>query len=126
MNCVSYNEEIHKKDIIKWFHQWEIASHIIETLPNTGLIVENVAAIFLYCTNSKLCFIESLISNREISKEVRDEAKDMLTSQILEYAKQCGYKYIASYSSNPKVVELSVKHGFNVNQANYKCFVRSL
>ena len=126
MKAEVYNPEKHQEQISKWLTQWELPQHNLEVLPPTGLIVDNIAAIFVYLTNAKICFLEGLISNREINKEIRDETADYLCKEILTYSKQCGFEYVASYSSNPKVVKRAENLFFNVNPATYKCFVRNL
>ena len=114
--------ELYEKQLTSWFKQWNIPESIKETLPETGFIVDGIAAIFLYETNSKMCFIECLIRDKEATEEVSNKAIDLLIKHVLRYAKEQNYKFIMSNTKYDRVVEIAEKHGFKTDKSNYKSF----
>lgn len=114
------------KQLVSWFKQWDIEPACLETLPKTGFIVDNIAALFVYETNSKLAFIDYLISNKEQDKSKTNEALDMLIDHSFAYCKSNGYKYVISNSKYDAVVSRVKKHGCNVDSASYRVFGRSI
>lgn len=121
-----YEPSKHKDQLIKWYKQWGWSLEILEMMPTTGLIVEGVCACFIYETNSNICFIESLISDRDVSSEEKDEYLDKMLEVVFHMAKEKGFKYIKGDTRYPKVEERAVKHGFKVAPYNYHAFFRSL
>ena len=51
-----------------------------------GLIDENCAA-FLYLTSSSLCFIENLVTNPFVPKELREESMTKMIDELVLKAK---------------------------------------
>lgn len=56
-------------------------------LPDTGYVVDGIAAGFLYLTNSKVGLLDSYISNPESAGSDRNIALDQITEKLLEIAR---------------------------------------
>lgn len=82
-----------------------------EDLPQIGVIVPGKAVAFLYQTDSSVCYIESLISNRKASDS--DNALNLVVKGVLEAAKDLGYKTIFSSTKLDAVVNRAVELGFS-------------
>ena len=124
MKIVSYTEQ-HKPQLLSWFKQWGWDESGIDLLPDIGLIVENTAAIFLYYTNSKVCFVEGFISNKDLDKQTRGEALDGLAAASIKQAKEAGFKYSIAYTSQSAVRERSKKFGYSVG-GSYVSIIKKL
>lgn len=125
MKVVPFTEE-HIPQLFQWFDQWDWNKQILDLLPPTGLIIENTAAIFLYYTNSKLCFVESFIANKETSKEFRNEALNELVKAAKELVSKQGFRYMVGYTTQPMVEDRAIKHGFIVSHTPYHLFYQDL
>lgn len=125
-NVLVYDQPKHQNQLLDWLMQWHMPLQLLTILPTTGLIIEDVGAVFCYETNSPLCFVELLIVNKNTTKEVRDECLDLLISTLKHMMKEKGYTYMASYSKYQTVVDRAVKHGFQINEGSYQCFMRRL
>jgi hypothetical protein len=121
-----YEATKHEVELKKWLNQWKLSHNIIDILPTTGWIIDNVAALFVYETNSKMCFIECLISNKDLHKEITTHALDILVESAIINMRKKGFKYIGANSTYESVIERAKKHGFTVNSENYKYFMRSI
>lgn len=82
-----------------------------ELFPSVGFIVPGIAVYFLYQTDSKICFLESMVANPETSKEARDEALNSITSEILREARDRGFEVAYACSDIPAVVERAIRAG---------------
>lgn len=81
-------------------------------LSSTGMIVDGVAAGFLYLTNSRAAIIDGYISNPNSLKLERDQALNAITKGLLELARACGAKFIKCDSQLPAIQQRALANGF--------------
>ncbi len=79
-------------------------------LPKTGFIVDGVAAVFIYRTDSDLCYLENLISNPESDNEVRDTAIKSLVDEAFKEA-SLEFKFILAITDLPAVITRALSVG---------------
>lgn len=125
MEVKRYQPELHQEQLISWYNQWNIPLECIELLPTTGLIVENVCALFWYETNSKVCFIENMICNKEAEETSRILGLNMVCKAVEEQMKQHGCKRIISFSQNPKVLQRAMNFECQVSPNPFYVLYRS-
>lgn len=124
-NVAFYQPDQHNEMIRNWYEAWGMEFDP-SIMPATGIVMENVCAIFMYETNSKVCFLEGYISNPIIDKKVRDECLDHIADKMIKVAKDKGYEYAFIYSRHEVVAKRAIKHGFSVSDHMYYCIGRSL
>lgn len=83
--------------------------------PKTGFIVDGIAAFFLYRTDSTVCFLENMISNREACPIMKDKALDLLLEAAFKEAKAQGFKVAYATTNNPKVISRAIKHRVQID-----------
>lgn len=94
--------------LCKWWLDWKKEPIPLNWLSTTGIIVsqgeKDIAAVFLYLTNSGMCFIENLVSDLFFpDKKIRQEAlKKVIRSAFAEAKRQD--RAIAFAQSNTKFV----------------------
>lgn len=96
--------------IQKWAEAWH-TSYSKEQFPSVGFIVDGIAAYFLYQTDSEVCFLENLISNREVDQKIRHIAIEMIIDAILKEAKEHGFKVAYATTNIPSVIVRAIEHG---------------
>lgn len=88
-------------------------------LPNVGKIVRieevPVCAGFLYRTDSLICILEWVISDKKSDRIIREQALDLLIETLIEVAKKAGFKMIHTSIKHPRLIERMKKHGFSIN-----------
>lgn len=97
-------------EIESWGKQWDIKFDEA-AIPPKGYIVPGVAAYFLFETPSTTCFLENMVSNREVDKEIVHKALDLITEAILKEAKELGFTRAIATTDNSAVVLRAVKSG---------------
>ncbi len=75
-----------------------------DQFPKTGFIVDDVAAFFMYTTDSTVCFLENMVSNREACPVTRDRAIELLILKAFDHARAHGFKVAYAVTDNPKVI----------------------
>lgn len=83
-----------------------------EFFSDTGFIVDDVAAGFLYLTNSGIGIIDGYISNAMADKFDRDNAVNLITMNLIASARTAGIKLLKCDSQNKKVINRAKDHGF--------------
>ncbi len=89
-----------------WGAQWgsEYKEH---QFPKVGFIVDGIAAVFLYQSDSSCCWLENMISNKEAPKEKKAVAVDLLIQAVLQEASDLGFKIAYATTDNvPLVLKL--------------------
>lgn len=76
-----------------------------EHLPPTGLIVENIAACFLYRTDTPVALVEHLISNPKSDETERRQAVSEIIGELLAEAKRQGAAIIYALTPISGVAE---------------------
>lgn len=95
-----------------WFKHREMNVPPLEMLSNVGYIMDNVAAGFIYTTNSNMAIIDCYITNPMSDEKIRDMALDWITIHLSSYAKNCGFKVIKCDTKLKKVIDRAKNHGF--------------
>lgn len=98
--------------LCEWWNKQNWQAPDRNMLPKTGLIIENICAGFLYKTDSDVALLEFIIANPESNKEERSEALDLLINNLVNIAKESGYKAIFTSLQHTKLLERYKKHGF--------------
>jgi len=95
------------------------------SLPETGIISDDVAVGFLILTNNHCGILDFFISNPTSYKHVRSWALDQITSKLIQLAKEMKVKKLLCDTQHPAIKERAIKHGFN-SLGLYECFEKGL
>jgi hypothetical protein len=100
-----------------WYKARGLPGVTLDTLPIIGQIVPNVAAGFLYLTDSSIALIEGVIANPDVIPEVRDIALDMIDLAITEDARRMGATHLIAVCVSPRLLKRSEHLGYTVGKA---------
>jgi hypothetical protein len=105
-----------------WWGFWRFPAPSIPSLPQykqgsfNGLIAshngKDLAAGFLYETNSAMCWIEYIVTNPKTSSEEREEAILKVLEELSSSARELGYLAIFSSLKNENLINKYKKIGF--------------
>ncbi len=113
------------KEIQMWFQMWGLTAPHKDRFSDLGFIVPDVAAGFLYLTNSGVAIIDAYICNPGAHKRIRDEALDAITYRILEAAEGAGVQYLKGDTNFRTILRRAQKFGFKV-VGQYASFAKEL
>lgn len=111
--------------LTRWFRLREVPVPPLEFLSNHGYIVDDVAAGFLYLTNSAVGIIDGYVTNPESDKSARDNALDWITIHLTAYAKNSGCKLLKCDSKIKEVIIRAKDHGFK-EIGQFTCLAKEL
>jgi hypothetical protein len=105
-----------------WWGFWRFPAPSRPSLPQyqqgyfNGLIVsyngKDIAAGFLYETNSSMCWIEYIVTNPKTSSEEREEAILRVLEELSSSARELGYSIVFSSLKNESLIGKYKKSGF--------------
>jgi hypothetical protein len=109
----SLNESDYHNILVDWWVQWNWEPPKKDFLPDDGkggIIVYDgeipIIAGFIYITNSKVSWVDWIISNKEYKiKEKRAEAKKMLIESLTNICKNSGSKYGYALIKNKALIK---------------------
>ncbi len=106
-----------------WWKAWGWPVMAKDMLPDNGtggIMVENkgenIVAGFLYWSNSKLVWLDWIISNPNADKKIRKQAIEMLILTAEQMVKDAGSKYIMSISRSNSLLRIHEKIGWSIDK----------
>lgn len=111
--------------LLKWWTDNRFSPPPLDFLPNNGkdgiLVFDadtntNIAAGFVYITNSEVAWVEFVVSNFEVKdRELRTQSIEFLIKQL---AITSGKKYLFSSVKNPHLIKHFTNSGFVIGTQN--------
>ena len=105
-----------------WWKAWQWPVIARDMLPDNGtggIMIEhegeNIVAGFLYWSNSKMVWLDWIISNPKINKNIRQEAikKLILTAELM--TKKAGSKFMMSISRSKSLLKIHKELGWTID-----------
>lgn len=107
----------------QWWEKWKWPAVSRDMLPMNGLgglMIHKedtlIAAGFLYLSNSKVVWLDWIISNPEYKESDRKEALVLLINGLEEVAKQQGYDIVISIARNKSLINTHKNLGYTVDE----------
>ena len=99
--------------LVGWWKDWKWTPPLKDFLPSDGkggvMVLDNdipVCAGFVYMTNSKVAWVDWIISNREYKKKPqRKEALDLLITTLTNICRDTGNKYCYALIKNKSLIK---------------------
>lgn len=115
-------EEIYNDTLVKWWGDWNWTAPPFDILPDTGFIISkgdaDICAGFIYFTNSKIAWLEYIVSNKKYVDKDRKDALLLLINTLSLFAKDNGFNYIYASLKNESLINKYAKCGFIKGDTN--------
>lgn len=106
--------------LVKWWKDWKWEPPARDFLPESGcggimVFVGDVpvCAGFMYITNSKVAWVDWIISSREYTKrEERRAALKLLIESLTKFCKDTGNKYVYALIKNQSLIKVYKDAGY--------------
>jgi hypothetical protein len=114
------NESDYDNILVDWWKQWGWEPPQRDFLPDngkSGIIVYDqdtpICAGFMYITNSKVAWVDWIISNKEYTKKPhRKDAIKLLVSTLTGICKNTGSKYVYALIKSRHLIETYEQLGY--------------
>jgi hypothetical protein len=112
-NIKPLGETDYEDILVGWWKDWKWTPPLKDFLPSDGkggvMVLDNdipVCAGFVYMTNSKVAWVDWIISNKEYKKKPqRKEALDLLITTLTNICKDTGNKYCYALIKNKSLIK---------------------
>lgn len=126
-----YIEENDYDKLVEWWSFWKFTPPPIEVLPDSGVIVNingvDACAGFIYFTNSKICWIEYIVSNPNVRvKEDRREAINGVIDILCTIGKNNGYNVAYASLKNKNLEDKYLENNFVLGSTNCNEYIKML
>ena len=105
-----------------WWKAWEWPVIVKDMLPDNGtggIMIENegenVVAGFLYWSNSKMVWLDWIISNPKTNRDIRQEAIKKLILTAESMTKEAGSKFMMSISRSNSLLKIHKELGWTID-----------
>lgn len=112
-------------NLVKWWKDWKWDAPPKDFLPENGtggFMVSNddsdICAGFIYLTNSKIAWIEFIISNKQYKGKDRKDAIQFLINSLSAVAKESNAKYGYAVLKNKSLMKYYENSGFFKSDEN--------
>jgi hypothetical protein len=133
MNIRFLTESDYDNTLTKWWSQWNWESPLRDMLPENGtggLIISSegidICAGFIYFTNSKMAWVEYIVSNKEYKEDDRSEAIELLINALCSIIKDKGFKYVYTSLKSKHLINKYENCGFSKGDANCQEMIKKL
>lgn len=116
-------EESDYENMCSWWRWWrwpEVCKDVLPMNGTGGLMVCKgdtlIAAGFLYMSNSRVCWMDWIVSNPEYRDKDRKDAIGMLVNGLEDVAKAQGYTVIISIARNKSLINIHEQLGYTVDK----------
>jgi hypothetical protein len=127
------NQSDYDDTLVGWWNKWRWTAPSKDFLPENGtggIMVSkdgvDICAGFIYLSNSKLAWIEFIVSNFDYKNKDRKEAIRYLIENINSIAKNLGYKFIYTSVKNQNLINVYSDCGFVIGSNNCQEMVKIL
>lgn len=121
-----YNKDTDFQDVTSWWLLHDQIPPLPAMYPETGFIVENVAAAFLFRTDSSMALIEMIIYNPETPKDIRQKALNEVIESVILEAASLGYETLSGFTDMGVVIERAKSFGFTEVKNKYTMIVKGI
>jgi hypothetical protein len=111
--------------ICGWFNKRNLNSPTTKQLPKNGAIVDDLACGFLFITDGDFAYIDFYIANPDSDKDQRSKALQLVTEQLIEWAKYMEYSHIMANTQFNSIETLAINNGFK-NIGKYSVLMKGL
>ena len=106
--------------LVGWLKDWGWTPPVKDFLPLDGvggLIVEwdgtPVCAGFIYNTNSKVAWVDWIVSNKKFrEKPHRKDGLNLLIQTLTDVAQKTKYKYVYAHNNNTNLINTFLANGY--------------
>ena len=113
-----------------WWMDWDFPVLNIDTLPKNIVVVyhedQEVCAIPLYLSDSNVCWVGFITSNKKASKEARKGALTFGLDSVSEFLKYTNYKNLFTVTSNSFIDKSLIESNFLVTNKNIKEYLKNI
>jgi len=132
-NLRKLNSTDYEDILVGWWKDWGWEAIPKDFLPEDGeggvIIFDGevpVCAGFMYATNSKVAWIEFIISNKQYDKEKRKKALVLLVDALNNVCKNGGFVYVYSILKNKSLIETYESQGYIKGDSNFFEMIKKL
>lgn len=106
--------------LLGWWRSWGFSAPPKDFLPDNGtggiMVLDGdipVCAGFLYTTNSKVVWVDWIVSNKEYRKKPhRKDGLNLLIQTLTNTAKDKKYKYVYANNNNTYLIDAFLSNGY--------------
>ena len=108
------------KYLVHWWNDWKWVAPVKDFLPDSGkggiMVLDKdtpVCAGYIYMTNSKVAWVDWIISNKNYKdRDKRKYALTLLVSTLTKLAKSTGYIFGYALMKNKSLIEIYKELGY--------------
>jgi hypothetical protein len=120
LNIRPLTYEDYDDTLVGWWADWGWTAPTRDFLPDDGegglMVLDGdvpICAGYMYATNSKVAWVDWIISNKEYRKKPqRSEAISMLITTLTEISKNTGFKYCYALIKHQSLIETYKELGY--------------
>jgi len=110
--------------LCSWWKEHNWPSIPFEFLPKIGIIVDDCVAGFIYSTDSKICWLEFIISDPKSENYKRQVALNILIEEACKTSSALGFKAIFTSVSHKRLIQKYQNNGFEITDNNMTNLMR--
>jgi len=110
----------------QWMKQWEITIMPDWWYPEDNYIIDGVIFASYYKTNSKVAYLENIVSNPECNHEDRFKASALISNHIFKTASDDGFNLVCGWTKNKSIMKNCNLNGMLVSKPEFSILIKDV
>lgn len=110
----------------EWMTDWKMTHLPDWWYPEDNYIIDGVIWASYYKTNSKLAYLENIVSNPYCPHEIRFKGVELISKHIFKQAKADGFNLVCGWTNNKSIVKNCNMHGMVASKPEYSVLIYNL
>ena len=109
-----------------WMERWNMTTLPDWWYPENNYIIDDVVFASYYKTDSKLAYLENIVSNPDCLHEDRFKGVELISKHIFKQAKKDGFNLVCGWTNNKSIVKNCNQHGMIASKPEYSVLIYNL
>jgi hypothetical protein len=106
-----------------WMEKWQMTTLPDWWYPEDNYMIDGIIFASYYKTNSKLAYLENIVSNPDCIKEDRYKAVELISKHIFKQAKEDGFNLVCGWTNNKSIIKNCNQHGMHASKPEYSVLI---
>ncbi len=107
----------------QWMEKWGMTTLPDWWYPEENFVIEGVIFASYYKTNSKLAYLENIVSNPDIDHKDRFKGVELISKHIFKQAKEDGFNLVCGWTNNKSIIKNCNMHGMIASKPEYSVLI---
>lgn len=110
----------------QWMETWKMTLLPDWWYPEDNYIIDGVIFASYYKTNSKIAYLENIVSNPNCSHDIRFKASALISNFVFDKASDDGFNLVCGWTKNKSIMKNCNENGMIVSKPEFSVLIKDV